>query len=49
MDKLKINDGKFKGTAVKQVSDFPIPAGMSPTKLSLAGKKLVIPGLGEFG
>jgi hypothetical protein len=28
---------------------FPSPAGMSLTKLSLAGKNLIIPGRGELG
>jgi hypothetical protein len=27
---------------VKKVSDFPVPAGMSLTKLSLAGNNLII-------
>jgi hypothetical protein len=33
----------------KRFSFFPSPAGMSLTKLSLAGNNLIIPGLGEFG
>ncbi len=34
---------------VKKVTDFPIfLAGMSLTKLSLAGNNLTIPGQGEF-
>jgi hypothetical protein len=28
---------------------FPSPAGMSLTKLFLAGNNLIIPGQGEFG
>ncbi len=32
----------------KMLSIFPSPAGMSCTKLSLAGNNLVIPGQGEF-
>jgi hypothetical protein len=31
------------------VSGFPSPAGMSLTKLSLAGSYLIIPSQGEFG
>ncbi len=34
---------------VKNVKNFLSPAGMSITKLSLAGKKLIIPAQGEFG
>jgi hypothetical protein len=34
---------------VKKVIDFPAPAGMSLTKLSLAGNNLITPGQGEFG
>jgi hypothetical protein len=33
----------------KKFYDFPVPDGMSLPKLSLAGKNLIIPGLGEFG
>jgi hypothetical protein len=33
----------------KGLSIFPSPGGMSLTKLSLAGKNLIIPGQGEFG
>jgi hypothetical protein len=33
----------------KRLSIFPSPAGMSLTKLSLAWKKQIIPGQGEFG
>jgi hypothetical protein len=33
---------------VKKVSNFPFTTGMSLTKLSLAGKNLIIPGQGEF-
>jgi hypothetical protein len=36
-------------TVKKSLSIFPSPAGMSLTKLSLAGKILIIPGQGEFG
>jgi hypothetical protein len=28
---------------------FPSPAGMSLTKLSLAGNKVIVPGQGDFG
>ncbi len=34
---------------VKKLTIFPSPACMSLTKLSLAGKNLIIPGQGEFG
>ncbi len=33
----------------KKVSDFPVPAEMSLTKLSLGGTSLIIPAQGEFG
>ncbi len=33
----------------KRLAVFPSPAGISPTKLSLDGKKLTIPVQGEFG
>ncbi len=33
----------------KRLAVFPSPAGMSLTKLSLAGNNLIIPGQGEFG
>jgi hypothetical protein len=33
----------------KWLAIFPSPAGMPPTKLSLAGNNLTIPGRGEFG
>jgi hypothetical protein len=33
----------------KGLTVFPSPAGMSLTKLSLAGNILIIPGQGEFG
>jgi hypothetical protein len=33
----------------KRLAIFPSPAGMSLTKLSLAGNNLIIPGQGEFG
>jgi hypothetical protein len=33
----------------KRVTIFPSPAGMSLTKLSLAGNSLIIPVQGEFG
>jgi hypothetical protein len=32
----------------KMVASFPSPAGMSLTKLSLAGNNLIIPRQGEF-
>jgi hypothetical protein len=32
----------------KRFAIFPSPAGMSLTKLSLAGDNLIIPGQGEF-
>jgi hypothetical protein len=35
---------------VKKVNDFfPSQAGVSLTKLSLAGNNLIVPGQGEFG
>ncbi len=37
------------GTLSKNVIDFPSPAGLSLTKLSLAGNNQLIPGQGEFG
>jgi hypothetical protein len=36
-------------TVKKKMIVFPVPAGMSLTKLSLAGNNLIIPGQGEFG
>jgi hypothetical protein len=33
----------------KRLAIFPSPARMSLTKLSLAGKNVIIPGQGEFG
>jgi hypothetical protein len=33
----------------KMLAISPSPAGLSLTKLSLAGKNLIIPGQGEFG
>jgi hypothetical protein len=33
---------------IKKLSFFPSPAGMSLTKLSLAGNNLIIPGQEEF-
>ncbi len=33
----------------KRLTIFPCPAGMSPTKLSLAGNNLIVHGEGEFG
>jgi hypothetical protein len=33
----------------KKLAIYPSPAGMSLTKLSLAGNSLIIPGQGEFG
>ncbi len=33
----------------KRLAVFPSPAGMSLTKLSLAGDNLIIPAQGEFG
>jgi hypothetical protein len=33
----------------KRLDIFQSPAGMSLTKLSLAGKNFIIPGQGEFG
>ncbi len=33
----------------KSLAVFPAPAGMSLTKLSLAGNKLIIPSQGVFG
>jgi hypothetical protein len=39
----------IENTTVKKVKDFPVPAGMSLTKLSLAGNNSIIPGKEEFG
>jgi hypothetical protein len=36
-------------TVKKSLAIFPFPAGLSLTKLSLAGNNLSIPGQGEFG
>jgi hypothetical protein len=36
-------------TLKKRLAVFPSPAGMSLTKLSLAGNNLILPGQGEFG
>jgi hypothetical protein len=36
-------------TVKKRFAIFPSPAGMSITKLSLAGNNLIIPAQGEFG
>ncbi len=36
-------------TVQKRLSIFPSPAGMSLTKLSLAGNNLIVHGQGEFG
>jgi hypothetical protein len=36
-------------TVKKRLAVFLFPAGMSLTKLSLAGNNLIIPGEGEFG
>jgi hypothetical protein len=36
-------------TLQKKVIDFPFPAGMSLTKLSLAGNYEINPGQGKFG
>jgi hypothetical protein len=36
-------------TVKKRLTVFPSPAGMSLTKLSLAGNNLIIPGQAEFG
>ncbi len=36
-------------TVKKRLANFPFPAGMSLTKLSLAGNNSIIPGQGEFG
>ncbi len=33
----------------KRLTFFPSPAGMSLTKLSLAGTNLIFPGQGKFG
>jgi hypothetical protein len=37
------------GHTCKKVSDFPSQAGMSLTKLFLAGNNQIFPGQGEFG
>jgi hypothetical protein len=39
----------LSGYTVKKFTVFPVLAGMSPTKLSLAGNNLIIPGQGGFG
>ncbi len=39
---------KKRCTVKKRLAIFPSPARMSLTKLSLAGKSLIIPGQGEF-
>ncbi len=44
---MKGEKGVKSGYTVKIVF-FPSPAGMSLTKLSLAGNNLIIPGQGEF-
>jgi hypothetical protein len=36
-------------TVKKRIAVFPSPGGMSLTKLSLAGKNLIIPGQRKFG
>jgi hypothetical protein len=36
-------------TVKKKLAIFPSPAGMSLTKISLAGNNLIIPGQEEFG
>jgi hypothetical protein len=40
---------RYHDTVKKRLTIFPSPAGMSLTKLSLAGINLIIPGQGEFG
>jgi hypothetical protein len=37
------------GYTVKKACNFPVPVGMSLTKLILDGNNLIIPVLGEFG
>jgi hypothetical protein len=47
--RIKDHKGYFwAGTLKKRLAIFPSPAGMSLTKLYLAGKNLIIPGQGEF-
>ncbi len=36
-------------TVKKRLATFQSPSGMSPTKLSLSGKNVIIPAQGEFG
>jgi hypothetical protein len=40
---------KFVNCKKRKLAIFPSPAGMSLTKLSLARKTLIIPGLEELG
>jgi hypothetical protein len=40
---------KMKCIHCKKVIEFPSPARISITKLSLAGNNLIIPGQGDFG
>jgi hypothetical protein len=42
----QLHPGRY---TLKKVKGFPSPAGMSLTKLSLAGNNLIIPGQVEFG
>ena len=45
---LKHHGGKMAIHCKKRLALFPFPAGMSLTKLSLAGNYKIIPGQGEF-
>jgi hypothetical protein len=47
---FRANTAIFKGVhCKKRLAIFPSPAGMSLTKISLAGNNLIIPGQKEFG
>jgi hypothetical protein len=41
--------GRFTVHDKKRLATFQSPAGMSLTKLSMAGNNLIIPAQGEFG
>jgi hypothetical protein len=49
MKMLKCNAMRRFLHCENRLTIFPSPAGMSLTKLSLAGNTLFIPGQGEFG
>jgi hypothetical protein len=46
VSRIVLKTGKY---TVKRLSIFPSSAGMSLTKLSLAGNNLIFPGHGDFG